>query len=73
LARPGQLALALLMLGVLADDTHHTTAVNDLALVTNLLYGCSDLHSNSLKQPVLLASGLRPEAHGTVLYCFGSS
>jgi hypothetical protein len=32
------------MLGVLADDTHHTTAVNDFALVTDLLYGCTDLH-----------------------------
>jgi hypothetical protein len=32
------LALTLLMLCVLADDTHHATAVNDLALVTHLLY-----------------------------------
>jgi hypothetical protein len=32
------LALALLMLGVLADHTHHAAAVDDLALVANLLY-----------------------------------
>ena len=38
------LALTLLVLRVLADDTHHATAVNDLALVTDLLYGCTDLH-----------------------------
>jgi len=31
------LALALLVLGVFADYAHHTTAVNDLALVANLL------------------------------------
>jgi len=32
------LALALLMLLVLADHPHHTAAMDDLALVTNLLY-----------------------------------
>jgi hypothetical protein len=32
------LALTLLVLRVLADDTHHAAAVNDLALVTHLLY-----------------------------------
>ena len=43
-AKPGQLALALLVLGILADDTHHATAVDHLALVTNLLYGSTNLH-----------------------------
>jgi hypothetical protein len=43
-AKPGQLALALLVLGILADDTHHATAVDHLALVTNLLYGGTNLH-----------------------------
>jgi hypothetical protein len=32
------------MLGVLANDTHHSMAVNDFALVADLLYGCTDLH-----------------------------
>jgi hypothetical protein len=36
--RQKQLALALFVLGVLADDTYDATAVNDLALVTDLLY-----------------------------------
>jgi hypothetical protein len=36
------------MLGVLADDANYTTAMNHLALVTDLLYGCADLHCNSL-------------------------
>jgi len=33
-----RLALALLVLGVLADDANYATAMNDLALVTDLLY-----------------------------------
>jgi hypothetical protein len=32
------LALALLVLRVLADHPHHTAAMDDLALVTNLFY-----------------------------------
>jgi hypothetical protein len=32
-----RLTLALLMLSVLADHAHHTVAVDDLALVANLL------------------------------------
>jgi hypothetical protein len=32
------LSLALLVLGVLADNANHAAAVNHLALVTNLLY-----------------------------------
>jgi hypothetical protein len=43
-AKPGRLALALLVLGILANDTHHATAVDHLALVTNLLYGSTNLH-----------------------------
>src|SRR6185437_13421732 len=38
------LSLTLFMLRVLADHTHHTLAVDDLALIANFLYGCSDLH-----------------------------
>ena len=37
-------ALALLVLGVFADHAHHTVASNDLALVTDFLYGCPNLH-----------------------------
>jgi hypothetical protein len=33
-----RLALALFVLGVLADDANYATAVDDLALVTDLLY-----------------------------------
>ena len=40
------LALALLMLRVLADHPHHTAAMDDLALVTNLLYRCTYLHND---------------------------
>ena len=35
---PENLPLTLLVLGVLADDTNDAAAVNDLALVTDLLY-----------------------------------
>jgi hypothetical protein len=40
----GQLTLALLVLGVLADDANDTLAMNDLALVADRFYGCTDLH-----------------------------
>jgi hypothetical protein len=33
-----QLALTLFVLGVLADDANYATAVDDFALVTDLLY-----------------------------------
>jgi len=33
-----ELALPLFVLGVLADDANYATAVDDLALVTDLLY-----------------------------------
>src|ERR1041385_8190669 len=33
------------MFRILADHAHHTFAVHDLALITNLLYRCSDLHN----------------------------
>jgi hypothetical protein len=33
-----QLALTLFVLGVFADDANHAAAVDDFALVTNLLY-----------------------------------
>jgi hypothetical protein len=38
------LSLALLVFRVLADHTNHPAAVDDLALATNLLYRCTDLH-----------------------------
>jgi len=37
-------ALALLVLGVFADYAHHSSAVDDFALVTDLFYGCPYLH-----------------------------
>jgi hypothetical protein len=43
--RAGCLALALFVLGVLADNANHAAAVDDFALVANLLYGRTDLHN----------------------------
>jgi len=40
------LALALFMFWVHADHPHYTLAVDDLALVTNLLNRCSYLHNS---------------------------
>ena len=37
-------ALTLFMLLILTDHPHHAAAMDDLALVTNLFYGCSDFH-----------------------------
>jgi hypothetical protein len=37
------------MFRVLADHPHHTFAVDNLALITNFLYRCSDLHAVSLQ------------------------
>src|SRR5450631_1369681 len=39
------LTLTLLVFGDYADHPHHTLAVDDLALVTNLLYRCSYFHN----------------------------
>lgn len=36
------------MLGVLANNANDAAAVDYLALVTDLLYGCADLHCDSL-------------------------
>jgi hypothetical protein len=44
---PGALALALLVLGVLANDANYPLAVDHLALVANWFYGCTNLHNNS--------------------------
>jgi hypothetical protein len=55
------LTLALLMLGVFADHTHNTTTVNDLALVTNRFYGCTNLHVISLQTT---AFALQPQTAG---------
>src|SRR5579864_1655282 len=41
----GCLALALLVFRVGADHAHHALAVDDLALVANLFYRCSDFHT----------------------------
>jgi hypothetical protein len=43
--RAGCLALALFVLGVLADHTHNAATMNNLALVTDLLYGRTNLHN----------------------------
>jgi hypothetical protein len=40
------------MLRILADHPHHTLPMDDLALVTNFLYRCSDFH-NSFSVPVV--------------------
>ena len=42
------------MLGVFADDANDAAAVDDLALVTDLLYGCANFHNNSSIQPLPL-------------------
>jgi hypothetical protein len=39
-----ELSLALLVLCVFADHTHHTVAGDDLALDANLLYRCPNFH-----------------------------
>src|SRR5664279_6619880 len=44
------LTLALLVLRVLADHPNHPTAVDDFALVTNLLNRCPNLHLLLLTQ-----------------------
>ena len=36
------------MLGVLADHSDTAFSLDDLTFLTDWLYGCSDLHSNSL-------------------------
>jgi hypothetical protein len=38
-------ALALFVFRVDANHPHHTFAMDDLALVANLFYRCSDLHN----------------------------
>jgi hypothetical protein len=38
------LALALLVLRYFANHPHHTAAMDDLALVTNLFYRCPNFH-----------------------------
>jgi hypothetical protein len=49
------LTLTLLVLGVLADHPHYSLAMDDLALVANLLNRCPDLHKPVLSSqlPVL--------------------
>jgi hypothetical protein len=60
------LALPLLVLGILANDANHALAMNHLALVTNWLYGCTNLHFKLLNlgcsrlKRTLCARGLRP-------------
>jgi len=41
---PVTLSLTLLVLGVLADNTNDATAMNHLALVTDLLHRSTNLH-----------------------------
>jgi hypothetical protein len=40
-----QLPLTLLVLRIGADNTHHATAMNHLALVANFLDACPDFHT----------------------------
>ncbi len=40
----GYLTLPLLMLGVLTDHANDTATMDHFALVTNLFYGCPNLH-----------------------------
>src|ERR1041384_6867848 len=47
-----QLPLPLLVFGIGADHPDHPTAVNDLALITNLLDRCSYLHNLILFCPM---------------------
>jgi hypothetical protein len=68
--RVGRLALALFVLGVLADDANYAATMNDFALIADLLYGRTDLHntpksSRSLHSPQLLAKG----SADTALHC----
>ena len=51
------LALALLVLGVLADDHDFAMALDDLALFAHGLYGRSDFH---VYPPYLLLQVIRP-------------
>jgi hypothetical protein len=39
-----ELALALLVPGVLADNPHNAITTNDLAVSADLFYGCSYFH-----------------------------
>jgi hypothetical protein len=41
------LSLTLLVFRRLADHPHYSLAVDDLALVTNFLYRCSDFHDSA--------------------------
>jgi len=43
--RQGILALALFVLGVLADNANDAAAVDHFALIADLLYGRADLHN----------------------------
>src|ERR1700682_6533646 len=51
-----KLSLALLVLRVVANNAHYTAPVDDLALVANFLYRCSDFHFDA-PCPALLFRG----------------
>jgi hypothetical protein len=51
------LTLPLLMLGVGADDTHHTLAVDHLAFVAHLFDGRSNFHVFSNSRTILPRPG----------------
>jgi hypothetical protein len=42
------------MLGVLADNANHAAAVNDFALIADLLDGRTDFHKTPEKQSLIL-------------------
>jgi hypothetical protein len=57
------LALTLLVFRILADHPHYSLAVDDLALIANLLYRCSNLHNQfpvlSSQLPILSKGNCR--------------
>jgi hypothetical protein len=46
--------LTLFVLGVFADNANYAAAVDDFALIANLLDGRADLHKTPVKQPLAL-------------------
>src|SRR6476646_4849239 len=60
------LTLTLLVLGDYANHPHHTLAVDDLALITNLLYRCSYFHKISL-QLSAFSPQQKPGREGTAI------
>jgi hypothetical protein len=58
------LTLALLVFRSFADHTHHTLAVDDLALIADFLYRCSYFHKN---QPSAVSTQPSRRGYGNYL------